>query len=368
MRNRYGYGSYRGRGGARAFLKILAIVLAAVLALLIAGYFFLQQFAVVTDSGIHYDIPFLRTRPPASTSGPPVVVETAPVVTISPTPTPANTPEPVSPPLHAVSLPRSALLDGTAQALVDAAGGNAALFDMKADDGTLGYLSDLELAKTLRTSDANPAVNPAIQTLTGSGLYTVARVSCFKDNTAPYQNNTLAIKTNSGYNWRGPDDLRWTSPASDTVRQYLAGICVELARLGFDEILLDNAGYPTQGHLDYIKPGPAYDKALFSTVVDDFYRQVEEALAPYPDVKLSIRTTEAALDGSDRLSGQTAASLATWADRLWVAPAAKEGTDYAALLTAAGWADPELNLVLTGETAGSPDAKTGWAILSPRKK
>lgn len=361
MRNRYGYGSYRGRGGAQAFLKGLAIVLAVVLVLLIAGYFFLQQFAVVTDSGIRYDIPFLRGKTPVSTPSPPLVVETPPVVTVSPTPEP----EPVEEPLHAVGLPRTALYDGTAQAQVEAAGGNAALFDMKADDGTLGYLSELQLAKDLRASDSNPAINAAIQTLTGSELYTVARVSCFKDNTAPYQDNSLAIKTNSGYNWRGPDDLRWTSPANETVRTYLADICVELARLGFDEIVLDNAGYPTQGHLDYIKSGPAYDKAQLSTVVDGFYRQVKEALAPYPEVKLSIRTTETALGGSDLLSGQTTANLAASAGRIWVAPAAKEETDYAALLTAAGWEDTGVSLVLTGETSGSADAETSWAVLNP---
>lgn len=360
MKNHYGYGSYRGRGGARAFLKVLAIVLAVVLALLVAGYFFLQQFVVVTDSGIRYDIPFLQGKTPTPTPSPSLVVETPPVVTISPTPTP----EPTEPPLHAISLPRTALYDGTAQAQVDAAGGNAAIFDMKADDGTLGYISDLQLAKDLRASDSNPAINAAIQALTGSDLYAVARVSCFKDNTAPYQDNSLAIKTNSGYNWRDPDDLRWASPTSETVRQYLADICVELARLGFDEIVLDNAGYPTEGHLDYIKPGPAYDKSQLSTIVDGFYQQVKAALAPYPDVKLSIRTTEDALDGADLLSGQTAASLAASADRLWVAPAAKDGTDYARILTAAGLEDVNVNLVLTGEASGGVDAETSWAVLS----
>lgn len=361
MRNRYGYGSYRGRGGARTFLKVLAIVLAVVLFILVAGYFFLQQFAVVTDSGVHYDIPFLQGKTPTPTPSPSLVVETPPVVTISPSPAP----EPTDPPLHAVSLPRTALYDGTAQAQVDAAGGNAAIFDMKAEDGTLGYVSDLTLAKDLSTSDSNPAINAAIQTLTGGKLYTVARVSCFKDDAAPYRDNSLAIKTNSGYNWRDPGNLRWTSPANETVRQYLADICVELARLGFDEIVLDNAGYPTEGHLDYIKSGPAYDKAQLSTIVDGFYQQVKSALAPYPDVKLSIRTTEGALDGTDLLSGQTAASLTASANRLWVAPAAKDITDYTRLLTAAGLEDVDINLVLTGKASGDADATTSWAVLSP---
>lgn len=351
-----GYGSYRGRGGFRTFLKLLIILLTLALVLMGGAYFFLRQFAVVTDDGIRYDIPFLRPKEPEPTPSLPIIIETP-----TPSPTPEPEPEPVEPPLHAVSLPRAALYDGTAQTLVEAAGGNAALFDMKADDGTLGFLSDLELAKAVKSSDSNPAINAAIQALTGSELYTVARVSCFKDNTAPYRDTSMAVKTNSGYNWKDAAGDRWASPVSQTMRKYLADLCVELARLGFDEILLDNASFPTQGRLDYIKVGPAYDKAAFAAEMDAFYRQVNEALSPYPEVRLSIRTTEDALDGSDLLSGQTAANLALWADRVWTAPPVKDGADYAALLSAAGLKDAQDKLVLTAAQADG-EAQS-WAVL-----
>lgn len=358
MRKNYGYGSYHGRGGFRTFLKAVIALLAAVLVVLVAGYFYLQQYAVVTDEGVRFELPFFQPKDPAPTPDSPVVIETPPVI-VTPTPTP--TPEPTEPPIHAVSLPRTALYDGTAQTQMEAAGGTAALFDMKADDGTLGYVSEVQMAKDLRTSDSNPAINAAITALTGSELYTVARVSCFKDDAAPYRNNALAIKSNSGYNWKDAANVRWASPTNETMRQYIVDICLELARLGFDEIVLDNAGYPTQGHLEYIKVGDAYDTAKLSTVIGDFYVQVKTALAAYPDVKLSIRTTEDALDGTDLLSGQTAANVVKNAQRVWVAPAAKDETDYAALLTAAGMEEPDANLVLTAAAAG--DKENSWAIL-----
>lgn len=361
MKKSYGYGSYRGNSALRAFLKVVILILSVALVLLVAGYFFLQQFAVVTDEGVRFDIPFFRDKGPAADPDEGLVVETPPVVVVVPTPTPTPTPEPAEAPLHAVPLLRAALYDGTAQAQVDALGGNAALFDMKADDGTLGYVSELQMAKDVKSSDSNPAVNAAIQALTGGEVYTVARVSCFKDNTAPYRNNTLAIKTNSGYNWRDPAGVRWTSPTSAEARKYVADICVELARLGFDEILLDNAGYPTQGNLDYIKVGTAYDETQFATVVDGFYSEVRAALTSYPEVKLSIATTEGALDGTDLLSGQSPANLCAWADRAWVAPAVNESTDYARILTAAGMKAPDTNLVLMETAAGGEE--TSWAIL-----
>jgi hypothetical protein len=359
MRRPRGYGSYRGKSGFHNFLKILIVILALALALLVAAYFFLRQFAVVTDDGIWYDIPFLRPVEPSPSASLPPVIITSP--TPVPTPVPTPTPMPAEPPLRAVALPRTALYDGTAENLVQEAGGNAALFDMKADDGTLGYLSELELSKAVRTSDSNPVINAAIRSLTGSGLYTVARISCFKDDTTPHRDNSLSIKTNSGYNWKDAAGIRWASPASDAMRKYLADICVELARLGFDEILLDNAGYPIQGRLDYIKAGSAYDRNKFTDSIDQFYRQVKEALAPYPEVKLSIRTTEGALSGVDTLSGQTAASLARSADRIWVDPSAADGVDYTALLSAAGLKNPSDKLVFTAPQAG--EGETSWAIF-----
>lgn len=56
---------------------------------------------------------------------------------------------------------------------------------MKADDGTLGYISQQALAQETKVSATDPAINAAIQLLNSGDLYTVARVSCFRDNTVP---------------------------------------------------------------------------------------------------------------------------------------------------------------------------------------
>lgn len=71
----------------------------------------------------------------------------------------------------------------------------------------------------------------------------------------------------------------------------------------------DNAGYPDQGNLHYIKKGSAYDETQFAAVITGFYAQVAAALADYP-VKLSVVTTPEALTGTDALTGQTPDNLA----------------------------------------------------------
>ena len=308
-----GYGSYRGRSAWRRIAKIFAIVLLVLVVLCAIFGIYLQQFLIISDDGVHLELPFAQPATPSSTPSPVVPsVEVPVVVTPEPTPEPTPTPAPVSP----VPMPDEALHDGTALDLVRSGGGDCALFDIKTDNGRLNYTSALTNAVNggLNPDDSNR--NAAIQTLNQTeGLYTVARVSCFKDHGLIEYDYNLAIHTNSGYRWTDPEGIRWSSPTNPNVREYLTAICVELAQLGFDEILLANAGYPNQGNLHYIKKGEAYDETRFSAVIDGFYAQIALALADY-DVTLSVVTTAEALAGNDALTGQTPENLTRF-DRLW---------------------------------------------------
>ena len=305
-----GYGPYRGRSPFKKFLKIFVVIVIILAALGAAATIYLQQFLVVSNDGVRLELPFFQQEEPDSVPSSPDPSPEPPVVVVTPTPEPEPGPETLQP----VSLPREALTDGTALSQIEAAGGDSALFDMKADSGELGYVS--ALAVTAQLSAEGPDLNAAITALNETeGLYTVARVSCFKDHNITDYERSLSIFTNSGYRWTDPDGIRWISPTNSDVRDYLTNLCLELAALGFDEILLDNAGYPSQGNLHYIKKGEAYDETQFANVIDAFYAQVSAALEEY-DVKLSVVTTPEALAGLDSLTGQTPADLARF-DRLW---------------------------------------------------
>lgn len=318
MRTSYGYDTYRGRSKLQTALTVLIIILLVVLLLAVCAFFLLQKYMVYTDDGqAHLELPFLsgqeETPPPVPTQGQELVL-----ITPSPTATPEPTPaveelEPVSP----VSLFRSSLLDGTAPRLVTGAGGDAALFNMKANDGSLGYVSALPLAVSARSSAADAGLNEKIRALTATELYTIARVSCFKDNLAPKADGSLAIKTNSGYNWRDEEEIRWMNPSFPQVREYVVGVCTELAGLGFDEILLDNSGWPSTGNLSYIKVGEDYDPDHLSEEVERFYQELQGALKE-TGVTLSVAVDAAALKGDQTACGQTAALLGQYAERVYV--------------------------------------------------
>ncbi|MEG2118922.1 MAG: putative glycoside hydrolase [Pseudoflavonifractor sp.] len=353
MKNHYGYDSYRGNSRVRTFLKIVVVLLLIVLLVAVGAVFFLQRYKVYSADGLRLELPFLRREEDPSPS--PML----PIVVVTPAPTAAPappSPTPVPRGLHAVP----STVESLSAADLMSVGADAAIFDMKRPDGTLGYVSDLQLAKELQTSAADPALNAALRAINAGDLYTIARVSCFMDNTAPYQNNKLALRTPVG-NWRDPHDTRWMSPANADVQSYLCGVCSEVAALGFDEIVLDYAGYPNEGNLDYITPGEAYDKTRFTATLDAFYRQVRQALVPYPGVKLSIVGTETAVtDGADPLSGQTAVLLADCADRVWLPAPRRSTSDYVSALTGAGMKNSAENIMVRTADAAA-DSPGSWS-------
>lgn len=297
-RGSYGYGSYRGRGGSSAVLKGIVAVLAVILALAVGAFFYLQRYMVYSDDGTaRLELPFLRQEEPEVSPPPTVTQQPAP----TPTPEPSRRPERVLP----VSLPQEALCDGTAAELVREGGGTAALFDMKGDSGALLWVSDQPLAIAARASAGDPALNVAARAAAREdGVYRIARISCFRDDRLSDADTSLAILTNSGYRWTDPENVHWVSPANPAVRTYLADLCRELAGLGFDEILLDNAGYPTRGILRYIKQGEAYDAEQFERVISGFYREVAEALEGTETVLSVVWDGE-----TTALSGQSAEGI-----------------------------------------------------------
>ena len=253
-----GYGTYHGRSRLRTALKVVIVLLVVLLVLAVATLLLMDGHIVYSSDGIRLDLPFVQK---GGAEDPPEPAGSAPLVIDSPVPTPAPTatPEPETL-MQGVLLPREALYDGTAEEQVRRAGAAAAVFDMKADDGSLGYISSLEPAQAGGVSAADPAINGAIRGLNAGELYTVARVSCFRDNAIPRADMSLGIKSSAG-NWRDEGDCRWLSAANAAARQYVIGVCAELAELGFDELLLENCAFPARGQVDYIVAGENYDPA-----------------------------------------------------------------------------------------------------------
>ena len=211
-----------------------------------------------------------------------------------------------TPPFRGVRL----ALEDLDQAETLAAGYDGVVVTMKASDGGLNYVSDLPLAADCGASSGDPNRNQALKNLNQTqGLYTVAQVSCLRDEALVEYDPGLALQRVSGSPWRDETGVSWLDPADAQVQGYLIGVCRELAQLGFDEILLTDCSFPTQGALDCLRP-----QGKKAEVLEAFCRQLQGALADFP-VVLSVEGQGdwASAQGE---SGQTAGLLATFG-RVW---------------------------------------------------
>lgn len=360
-RNSYGYSEYRGRGGGRARTVLLFIIalLAVLLAAGMAFMAFMGQYLEYTDNGMIVHWPWVQESasvPPAIASDPIEVVSDIISVTVEPTlevdPTPTPEPEPQYAPIGAITVTTAQLRSGAAAQIVAEAGGTALVVEMKDMYGKLAWQSQAPLAASLGTNAADNAAAQAVQALAQTTeLHLAARIQCFRDPVLA-RNRVGSIMTRGGNVWYDKLGLGWTSPANQQAADYLAALCRELADMGFDEIVLDCAGYPNEGEVNVLATSDNRPEDL-AVPVSAFLERVAGELEER-GVTLSVFTNETLYPGSAVLSGLTADVLANHAGRVWL-DSGVSAEQYSALLAAAGWEDfaPRLVVKNAFTSAGS---------------
>lgn len=336
---------YRGRKKGSTVLKVLVAALAVLLA---AGVLFILLLEIeYTDDGVKVTLPWLQKEPVPEQPAPDV---SDLIITEEPTSSPTAAPDPLSQRLAAVEVEPSAVTDGTAAGLASDAGGSALVVTVKDVEGRLAWQSRSELAQSARGNDGETlngedAFSQAVRALSQKGeLYLVARMNCFQDLWMCVYDKSMALTNASGKLWYDSNGMPWLSPANENAREYLTGLCLELAELGFDEILLDCAGFPGSGRLTNIASGGNYPAGGLEQAVSGWLSDLREALTG-SGVLLSVRLGGEALTGESS-TGLTAAGLEKFADRVWIA-GMEDISACADALTQSGMDKTEQRLVLT---------------------
>lgn len=327
-----GYQSYRGRGGL--LRKLAAVVLILVL-LAACAFTVVMQYATYTDDGgMRLDLPFLERsielnlpvffRPPAQTE-PQEPEDSLPEVNLvideAGEEEPGDEPEPAVPETVERRLIPLAQLPGDAAALtaqVQSAGANGFVWTARDNTGGMRYASAEALETAL--TPGGPEMEAVKALLDGAEVYAVARMGCFHDNAYAFANmETAAICQKNGYVWYGGTNSHWLDPDKAEARRYVIALAVECARMGFDEVLLEDVSYPVSGKLQKID----YSKNTLSKTdaLSLFLTELRQALEPY-GVRVSLALDEdLLLAGSGADSGQNLAAFAPLADAVYTASA-----------------------------------------------
>ena len=158
--------------------------------------FFAQDYIVYTDDGMRLELPFLKQNQTDSGQkgldpGSVTVVEQEGGTSAQ------GQSDGENPPMRAVQLSVDSLVDDTAPALLAEAGANTLVLEMKGQDGILSWQSEVELPQWAGIN-GTAAVNEAMEKFKGQDVYTVARVCCFRDDSMPYFDTRLALRSSVG--------------------------------------------------------------------------------------------------------------------------------------------------------------------------
>jgi len=146
---------------------------------------------------------------------------------------------------------------------------NTLVIDVKEEHGHITFLTDNELISgTAR--DLVPNIEELIEDLNNRGIYTIARLVCFKDPIRASRYPQYAIQDFQGNQWRDTRGTMWLSAYKRENWDYLAEIGLEAARLGFKEIQLDYVRFPVEGRLSDINHGQAGEEQTRAEVIAEF--------------------------------------------------------------------------------------------------
>lgn len=211
-------------------------------------------------------------------------------------------------------------------------GYNAAAVTMKTEKGTVCFDAQTAVDGARKTkTDTAPTILEMLQGDTAVE-YAIARFSCFHDSIAANRDvEGMGLKNTGGFIFYDGSNTQWLDPAKEQARAYLCSLAVELAELGFDEIILTDVSYPTEGKLDKID----YGDSVKARNLETFLREMAAALEPY-EIKLALQLSETVMiEGSDNAAGIILADLAPLVDRIYAETTPEQVEELAAVVARA---------------------------------
>ena len=276
-----GYQNYRGRTSR---WKIAAAVVLVLVILVSAGVIVLQRYVFYDDSGRP------KMELPGKTEDP-----------ILPEEIELDIQEPEEKPVPESGktvwlttaegpLTKAALEAARAEGLTD---GKPTAVTLRTQ-GMVQFNSSAALMDAIRVQ---PDTGEALAELEETASGTTALFGCFQDRLAAASDvEGMGLKNTGGYIFYDGGNRNWLDPSKEGTRNYLGRQLVEIAALGFDEIILTEFTFPTEGKLNKI----AYPAEGRQESLNGFLKAMRTVLdeGGYPQVRLSV-----ALNESDILAG-----------------------------------------------------------------
>lgn len=160
---------------------------------------------------------------------------------------------------------------------------NAVVVDVKSDDGSLAWDSQVGQADLLGQDgdrDGWMTLLEFNEEAHRRDIYTIARIVTFKDDPLAFGNPALAVTRADGSIWLDGETLGWANPFREEVWDYNIALAQEVAARGFDEINFDYIRFPSDGDLGAIVYAEENTAETRTTAIRTFTSRARQALEP----------------------------------------------------------------------------------------
>ncbi|MDR2395101.1 MAG: putative glycoside hydrolase [Endomicrobium sp.] len=164
---------------------------------------------------------------------------------------------------------------------------NAAVIDIKEYEGYV-YINGIKSVNSYNLYEpAIPDIEQYISQLKEKGIYTIARIVVFRDNTMPRKKPGLAVKNPDGTIWTDRRNVAWLDPYNKEAWQYNLQIAQKAADIGFDEIQFDYIRFPSDGNTKNCRYSKPHSSTEASKALVGFLKEAGRQLKP-KGTKISI--------------------------------------------------------------------------------
>lgn len=198
--------------------------------------------------------------------------------------------------------------------MADSTGINGLVIDLKLEDGTVAYPSQVVDAVTSGavTSFFDPAM--VLAQAKERDLYTIGRIVTFQDDFYTAANPEQSVTTSTGELWHAPNGFAWLDPSDPVGYEYAVALADEACSLGFDEIQFDYVSWPI-GDVSDAQFDGEYNQEVRVASIAAFLDRAYTVL--HPDCAVSATVLGIVLEsGSDEGVGQQPSSMSRVVDVL----------------------------------------------------
>lgn len=191
---------------------------------------------------------------------------------------------------------------------------NTAVIDIKESEGHV-YIGGIKIVDANRAHVvAIPDIGEYISYLKSKGIYTIARIVVFRDDTITRKNPDLAVKNPDGTIWTDRKNVAWLDPYNKDAWDYNLQIAERAATIGFDEIQFDYIRFPSDGNTKNCRYSKPHCAAEASKALVGFLKEANRRLKA-KDVKISVDVFGLTTTATDDMGiGQKIVEMTEWVD------------------------------------------------------